>query len=133
MIVAASPGTRALCSGSLMVHTPACSFPYVLSPSQQLCSSREAEAQRTQSFLDRAGEVPFLTSFGVRRGSRLLLFFPLLLVLVCPATGCSLPKVVWEIPFQFPLHHLHFDHLPITLPQAHSLATMPSCIPPRPH
>src|SRR5436305_13621845 len=101
MIVAASSGTRALCSVSLMVHAPVSSFACILQPLRQFCSSRKAEARRTRSSAGRVGEVPSLIPFGVRGRSCLLLFFPLLLVLICPATGCGLPKVVWEIRFQF--------------------------------
>src|SRR2546421_4953452 len=133
MIVVASLDTRALCSVSLMVPTPICSFPCVLLPSQQFCLSRKAETQRTQLSPCRDGEVPSLTPFGVRRGSRLLLFFPLLLVLICPATGYSLPKVVWEICFQFAQQHIHGEDLPNRVFEAQLLVTMAFWIPDGPH
>jgi hypothetical protein len=74
---------------------------------RQFCSSRKVEARLTRSSAGRVGEVPSLTPFGVRGRSCLLLFFPLLFVLICLATGYGLSKVVWEIRFQFTQQHIH--------------------------
>src|SRR5260370_10437335 len=63
----------------------------------------------------------------------MLLFFPFLLVLSCTTAGCGLPKVVWEICFQFAQQHIHGEHLPNRVLQAQLLVTMAFWIPDGPH